>query len=329
MLIFQIRMRVVAVLNVLTCNVLICDHACMPTTVNVAREMIANAALMVPAVRRWRLNRPRAGARFSGEDSELRRYAFQGLDTLQQINGGVRGKSICEVGPGDFLTSGMAMLAAGAASYTSIDRFRGDYGRLEGKAWYSGIQRAWPRLYPDLPWPIWLEANRFPEDYSDRVKITDVPIESVTNIGKFDIVCSFQVGEHVSDIKAFARSTARLLASHGVAVHRIDFGPHGVWRSYRDPLTFLRIPEPLWSAMGSARGTPNRHRVHEIVDAFQSVDLSVTLSGIECYPASSTNLVRLPARYREMPLESVLTKTVILVAVRAVVREIEVQDKLI
>jgi hypothetical protein len=286
----------------------------MSTTVDVTREIIKNVTMKVPAVRRLRLGRPRAGARFTGEDAELRRYAFQGLEALLQITGGPQGRSICEIGPGDFPTSGMAMLAAGARSYTAIDRFVGDYSRREAKEWYAGIRAAWPRIYPGLSWPAWLNADRFPEGYPDRVKISGARIESVADIGTFDVVCSFQVAEHVSDLGRFAHSTAMLLNADGVGVHRIDFGPHGVWRSYRDPLTFLRVPEPLWRAMGSARGIPNRRRACEVEQAFRAAGLSVTLTEVERYPVSSTDLTRLSARYRQMPLESVLISSVVLVA---------------
>jgi hypothetical protein len=299
-----------------TCYNRIRSPALMPIAVYVTKEIIKNVTMTVPAVQRYRLNRPRAGVQFTGADAELRRYAFQGLDTLQQIYGGLQGRSICEIGPGDFLTSGMAMLAAGATSYAAIDRFAGDYSRLEGKEWYAGIQRAWPRFYPDLAWPAWLDANRFPRGYPDRVTTSDVPIESAANIGTFDIVCSFQVGEHVSDINQFAHSTAMLLKASGVAIHRIDFGPHGAWRLYKDPLTFLRVPDPFWRAMGSARGAPNRRRAHEMQNAFKAAGLSVMSAEIERYPASITDLARLPKRYQQMPLESVLINTLVLVATR-------------
>jgi hypothetical protein len=301
----------------------------MAIAVDVTREIIKNATMTAPIVRRLRLSRPRAGVRFTGEDAELRRYAFQGLDTLQQLIGGPQGRSICEIGPGDFLTSGMAMLAAGATSYTAIDRFAGDYSRLEGKEWYAGIQAAWPRLYPDLSWPSWLDADRFPEGYPGRVTTSSVPIESIADIGTFDIVCSFQVAEHVSDIKEFAQATATLLNSSGVAVHRVDFGPHSIWRAYQDPLTFLRIPEPLWHAMGSARGIPNRRRACEVEAAFRAAGLSVTLAEVERYSASSTDLTRLSARYRQMPHESVLIHAVVLTARHATAHRNRAEDKTI
>jgi hypothetical protein len=312
----QVTQKVAACCNPLTSYTQTCDHARMSTAADVSREMIKNVAMAVPALRRWRLGRPRASVRFTGKDSELSRYAFQGLEAIRQTTGALQGQSICEIGPGDFLTSGLAILAAGATSYMAVDRFAGDYGSPEGKEWYAGVQAAWPRIYPDLPWPAWLDANRFPEGYPDRVMTSGVRIESAMDIGSFDVVCSFQVGEHVSDIREFAHSIAMLLNSGGVSIHRIDFGPHGIWRSYQDPLTFLRIPEPLWRAMGSARGAPNRRRVHEMEDAFRTAGLSVELTEVERYPASATDLTRLPARYRQMALESVLTSAVVLVARR-------------
>jgi SAM-dependent methyltransferase len=287
------------------------------TSADVVLEVIKNVAMRIPPVRRRRLSRPRAGVRFTGRDSELRRYAFQGLDALREITGDLAGRSICEIGPGDFLTSGMAMLAAGADSYLAIDRFVGDYSCLAGREWYTAIQESWSRIYPELGWPRWLDSARFPEGYPQRVRTCGVSVESATGIGTFDIVCSFQVGEHVSDVAEFAHSTARLLKPSGVAVHRIDFGPHGTWRAYADPLTFLRVPEPLWRAMGSARGIPNRRRAHEVEDAFRSAGLAVRLADVERYPASRTDLGRLPARFRKMPVESVLTKTAVLAATHA------------
>jgi SAM-dependent methyltransferase len=286
-------------------------------TADVMQEVLKNMAMGMPLVRRGRLTRPRAGVRFTGQDTQLHRYAFQSLNALRPLIGELRGQSICEIGPGDFLTSGMAMLAAGAASYLAIDRFIGDYSCLAGREWYAAIQESWPRIYPELPWPGWLNSGRFPKGYPERVMTCGASVESAAGIGTFDIVCSFQVGEHVSDVAEFAYSTARLLRPGGVAVHRIDFGPHGAWRAYKDPLTFLRVPEPIWRAMGSARGTPNRRRVHELENAFRAAGLAVRLSGIERYPASKTDLGRLPARFREMPVESVLTETAVLVATHA------------
>lgn len=285
----------------------------MQTTKNVIREIAKNAAMGIPKVRNWRLQRPRAGARFQGSDEELRRYAFQSLDLLTATVGGVRGLRVAEIGPGDLLTSGLALLAAGASHYACLDRFAGDYDSAQGTQWYHGIERAWSRHYPELPWPSWLSAADFPGGYPDRVTTCDLPVEQAPDLGTFDLVCSFQVAEHVSDIEAFAEVNRRLLTDDGVAVHRVDFGPHDVWRTYPDPLTFLRFPDRVWRLMGSARGMPNRYRVDELRAAFERAGFQVSIHGRELIPAGTVEVSKLAPRFREMPLESLLTRTAIFV----------------
>src|SRR4051812_10227048 len=96
-------------------------------TRDVAIELAKNAAMAVPLIRDWRLRRPRAAQAFDGSDKQLDRYAFDQVRHLLRLHGPLHGLSIAEIGPGDYLTSGLAMLAAGAASYTAIERFAGDY----------------------------------------------------------------------------------------------------------------------------------------------------------------------------------------------------------
>ena len=68
------------------------------------------------------------------------------------------------------------------------------------------------------------------------------------------MICSFQVGEHITDIDAFARTNMELLEKPGgVALHRVDFGPHDCWYSYDDPMTFLRFSDGAWRLTGSNR----------------------------------------------------------------------------
>jgi hypothetical protein len=285
----------------------------MPVVIDVLSEIAKNVAMSLPPVRAWRLRRPRAGVSFTGSLDELDRYAFLGLDLLTEHVGRLAGRSIVEFGPGDLLTSGLAMLAAGAARYAAVDRFAGDYGGLEGRRWYAAIQARWPEKYPGIPWPAWLAADEFPHGYPDRVASLELGVERVPDIGRFDVVCSFQVGEHVSDIAAFANATRAMLAPGGVAVHRVDFGPHGVWEKYSDPLTFLRLPDLAWRWMGSARGTPNRRRVHEFVEAFQAAGLTVELHTLEVFESARIDCSKLNRRFRAMPLESVRTRTALFV----------------
>jgi SAM-dependent methyltransferase len=275
-------------------------------------EIAKNAAMRVPAIRERRLRAPRTSDQAGRGDAWLERYAFQALRTLEAAGVEVRGRSVVEIGPGDFLTSGLALLAGGARSYTAIDRFTGTYSSQDAKAAYRAVRDAWPRAFPGRAWPERLDPDGFPEDVPGLVRTIAAPIESAAAGDRFDVVCSFQVGEHVSDLAAFAARTRELLAPGGAAVHRVDFGPHGPWRKYEDPLTFLRPPDWLWRLMGSARGIPNRHRAHEFAAALAAAGLDVTEIARERFdelpgPGERRRLAR---RFRDMPTESLGVRAV-------------------
>ena len=107
----------------------------MPVVVDVLSEIAKNLAMSLPPVRAWRLRRPRAGVSYTGSPAELNRFAFLGLDLLTERVGALAGRSVVEFGPGELLTSGLAMLAAGAARYAAFDRFAGDYEGAEARKW--------------------------------------------------------------------------------------------------------------------------------------------------------------------------------------------------
>jgi SAM-dependent methyltransferase len=279
---------------------------------DIAVDIAKNAAMAVPAMRARRLGRPRATAAFAGGDAQLERFAFAPLRHLIRLGVPLAGRQVAEIGPGDYLTSGLAMLAAGAGSYTAIERFVGDYRGADAKAWYTSIERHWPRFFPHLPWPPGLSGPTFPESGGARVEVIDRPIEDIDPTKRFDVLCSFQVGEHVSDLDAFARMHARLMKPDGVAVHRVDFAPHDRWEAYDDPLTFLRPPDWIWSLMGSRRGLPNRFRHHEFVDAFRAAGLSVERAELETF-AQTPDRSKLASRFREMPEDSLAVSAAIYV----------------
>ena len=263
-------------------------------------------------VRRWRLARPRTGFSYGGTDAELENYAFFGLNLLLKYVGNLNGKDICEIGPGDNLASGFAMLAAGAASYTVIDRFPGNYTSLGAKSWYTGIQQNWSRFYPDIPFGDGnLQAENFPEAYSTQVELIDRAIEDFEPVKRYDIVCSFQVAEHVSDINAFASNHLKLLKPDGVALHRVDFSAHDLWANYRNPLTFLEFPDWLWNLTGSNRGSPNRRRHHEFCQAFEQAGLTYEEAYLNSFTTDQVDVSRLNHKFKKMPQESVLVGTAI------------------
>ena len=280
---------------------------------DIAVDVAKNVSMSIPMVRTWRLRQPRATHAYDGSDGLLERYAFAPLRHLIRLHGSLRGLSIAEVGPGDYLTSGFAMLAAGAASYTAIERFVGDYRGPAAKTWYRAIEQSWPRTFGDLPWPGELSGDSFPESCADRVEVVDEPFESYEPRKRFDIVCSFQVGEHLSDIDVFALMHRRMLAPGGVAIHRVDFAPHDRWEAYADPLTFLRAPDWLWGLMGSHRGLPNRRRHHEFVAAFEGVGLTIVKTEVEVFDLERIDRSKLLRRFRDIPEESLQVSSAIYV----------------
>lgn len=280
---------------------------------NIARDLISqiakNLLMGSSAVRKWRLKRPRTAVETENVDQFLWPNAFASLDLLLEYAGELTGRSVCEIGAGDYLTSGLSILAAGASKYGVIDRFPGDYFGETAKFWYGEIAKNWDRFYPEMKWT--LDASGFPETAGSKLELIGEPLETAQTKQKYDIVCSFQVGEHISDIDTFAEIHNRVLNDNGIGLHRVDFGPHDVWFWYRDPGTFLRFSDKIWNMTGSNRGVPNRKRHHEFMEAFERANLDFEVLYTDDFDRTAMDLNKLDRKFREMPLESVLTGTAI------------------
>lgn len=276
------------------------DLSVARVAVDVTVDVAKNAAMTVPAVRERRLAKPRTSSADPRENAEP--LALRQLRRVLEILKDVDGCSVLEIGPGDHLGLGLALLAAGASEYASVDRFPGPYSNEYAKRWYNAVHSAWPASFPDLPWPPDLDPQNFPE-CSERVHIHRESFETMPMSRRFDIVLSFNVAEHVRDIEQFAAQTGAALSGTGSGIHRIDFGPHARWRRYDDPLTFLRVPERVWHIMSSSRGLPNRRRLHEFQAAFASAGLESEVIESTCLrtPPDRSGLA---SRFHAMPLGS-------------------------
>jgi hypothetical protein len=272
----------------------------------VCLEMAKNAAMGLPAIRRARLARQRTAPTI--DRSQLDRYAFQLLDRIARHLGPVSGKSVLEIGPGDHLASGLAFLAAGAKSYAALDRFPGAYSSEIARKWYRLVGETWSEKYPELKWPAHLDPETFPD--CPEVSTLQVSVEDFDDHGSYDLVCSFAVGEHVSDVGAFASLNQKTIAQSGAGFHVIDFGGHQ-WDRSDDPYLFLRFPEPIWRAMSSNRGLPNRARFHEYISAFADRGLAVEVIDRQPFRSSAS---RPPAWVRRLPQESVSIQEATLIA---------------
>ena len=246
---------------------------------NIARDLLSQIAknflMGSSAVRKWRLKKPRTAIESPNVDEYLRNYAFTSLNLLLEHAGELRGKSVCEIGPGDYLTSGLSILAAGASRYGVIDRFPGDYFGESAKTWYREIGKEWNRFYPSIVWNEQVSSNGFPENADSVLELIGEPLETAITTHKYDIVCSFQVGEHISDIEAFAEVHNRILNEGGIGLHRVDFGPHDVWFRYRDPGVFLRFSDRVWQMTGSNRGVPIVNDITSFWTHFERANLDV------------------------------------------------------
>jgi len=234
--------------------------------ITVLKEIGKNVAMSVPFIRKMRVKLGRTA--LPPEIDQLDRFVYKLLDYVQKYAGPVAGKSVLEIGPGDNLVTGLAFLAAGAASYTALDRFPGPYASADARQWYKLLAQHWR----DGSWPEQLDPLTFP--YQDRVNIKPMPIENAGVLGHFDIVCSMAVGEHITDIGTFARAIRDAIRPGGIGVHYIDFSGHQ-WDQLGDPFLFLKFPELLWKMMGSQRGAPNRVRFDQYKECFEDSGLIV------------------------------------------------------
>jgi len=276
----------------------------MSVWVNVTKEIIKNSLMGIPAIRQRRIVHGRTTEAVTTITQEAaERYIFSPLLRVKELVPDLKGASIIEIGPGDYLTSGVAFLAYGVSRYATLDRFMGDVNTAEARYWYQATAQHWAAFFPDTPFPDWLDPEQFPEAYMDKIDIYRTGIETLNaqETGQFDVVCSFYVGEHVQDIESYAQKTADLLKEDGIAIHLVDFGPHDCWRQYDDPWTFLQFPTWLWHLMGSNRGTPNRFRFHEFSEAFAKAGL--TTKDVQTITTSPPQNAIAP-RFQGMPQES-------------------------
>jgi hypothetical protein len=282
---------------------------------DIALEIGKNALMAFPALRKRRLRRPRTAPPVPRDRADLTRYAFAALNEVLAEVPTIAGKSILEIGSGDHLASGLSFLAAGAASYTTVEPALGDCDGPLAREWYIAVRHAWEECYPHLPWPEHLAADNFPRSSMDRVTVIRSQMEAAADLSKYDIICSHYAAQHVSNISHFAQLHARHLSNNGAGIHKIGFSAQDCWSTYADPFLYLRFPEWLWGLMGSRRALPNRKRFHEYVDAFQLERLGAQTVSRTLFsaPMKRSTLAR---PFRRMPEDSIRTRCATLLVTR-------------
>jgi SAM-dependent methyltransferase len=223
------------------------------------RELAANVAMGIPAIRRRRL----LGLRTA--NSLVQREAAKisaEFEFLHDSAGSLAGKTVLEIGPGDAIGLAPLFISAGAARYIALDRFLGDIWGPHARSLYDQLERT---------------RGGFTPRWRQQVGLVRSSIETTSQTcPTADLIVSFDVVEHLADLPRAVRNMAAMLKPGGRMIHRVDYGPHGIWLSARDPLSFLRVPDWLWRAIGSNRGYPNRVRHSQFVQLLRLQKLQVS-----------------------------------------------------
>jgi methyltransferase family protein len=233
---------------------------------DIARELAANAAMGIPAIKALRVRKGRTIGFPADIKAQLVIDQFNffinaiGVDNIQ-------GKVVAEIGPGDAIPLAPLFLAAGAKRYLAVDRFLGEVYGSEALQLYRAVVKILPDQSADGPKHLRkLSAGESFEELvkaPDRIRLYRTPIERPDESlrEQADYIVSFNVCEHLADLPQALRGMRTMLSPSGLMIHRIDYGPHDVWLNrYDNPLAFLTVPRLLWRAMTSHRGCPNRVR---------------------------------------------------------------------
>jgi hypothetical protein len=246
---------------------------------HIARELAANAVMGVPAIKNRRIRRGRT----IGFPADIKAQLV-----LEQFNfyvaavgfDNIHGKVIAEIGPGDAIPLAPLFLAAGARRYVAVDRFLGEIHGPQALELYNAVVKIAPdrlaeglnRLYQMEGCDSVAKLIQLPE----RVLLCRSAIEQADRSPpvRADYVVSFNVCEHLSNLPQALHGMRSMLSPAGLMVHRIDYGPHDVWQTYRNPLTFLTVPRLLWRWSSSNRGCPNRVRHSELMAMLRTLGLN-------------------------------------------------------
>ena len=233
---------------------------------HIAREIAANVAMGNALVRSWRVRRGRTVAPTMSLEQRLLSYGFDQFAVLEKAvgPGGLRGKRVLEVGPGDQIPIGLLSIGAGARTYFANDRFPGDIASPGARAFYKELAKRAPASFQQEWRSRGMDPESFPwtEGPEAPVRVVPVPVEHLKESldEPVDVIFSYNVVEHLADVEQAFSALRTVLAPGGLMVHMVDYGPHQCWVGYRNPLTFLTVPPFFWKLMGSNRGTANRVR---------------------------------------------------------------------
>ncbi len=235
-----------------------------------------------------------------------------------EVDAYLAGKVVMEYGPGDLPGVALLLIAHGAARVICVDRFalvRFDRFSVEviRELLAALDEERRQRAEAALKDPLRPEAGL-------RREIIEylVARDGISGLSSAcDLIVSRAVLEHVNDLSATTKDIAAALKPGATTVHKVDLRSHGLHES--TPLDFLLWPAPLWAAMYSAKGVPNRLRVDAYRRALAATPLKVTTFEPEGrFSAADVAMVRpyLPADFASLSDEELSWQNFWLVATK-------------
>jgi SAM-dependent methyltransferase len=238
----------------------------------------------------------------------------------------LEGRQVLELGPGDNFGVALRFVAAGAR-VVATDRFIPFRDPAHERAVYEAIVERLPadqaaRISSVVAGPG-ISFDEIPLERLEEVPIEEAP--GRLGPGRFDLIVSRAVLEHVHDLDRAFASMDLLLAPGGTMLHKVDLRDHGLFtEGGHNALTFLTIGDRIYGWMGEeSAGLPNRellgyyrrtferlgYRAEYLVTHLAGVETEVEphapLEGFTAPPAVAAGVEeirsRLLRRYRDLP----------------------------
>jgi len=155
----------------------------------------------------------------------------------------VRGTTVCEVGPGDCLTTAALLLGRGASHVDLIEQSPPVLSRK-----HVEVLELLTRDNLPLDQQI-LQTHDTVEVNPAKATFQTFFMEDFAAEAKYSLVYSLNVLEHVEQVEGFFRSCHRATKPGGWNVHIIDLGGHGGFEEPVPPLDFQTYPDWLYGLM--------------------------------------------------------------------------------
>ncbi len=262
---------------------------------------------------------------------------YGGLDASR-----LRGASVLEIGPGETLGVALRFLGSGAGQVTANDKFvplqRSPFHAELYRALLAGLpadERQQAELAVSLDERVTFDPGHLQYIYGDGIEVAGARFPS----GQFDVIVSNAVLEEIYDSDQLLDTLDRLLKPGGRQVHVIDLGDYGMLSKHGfHPLEFLTVPDGVYRYMVESSGQPNRrplayYRERLTAQGYRTTIYRTWVLGepqrlaeyrTELLPGrdyTDAHLQRIAAirprllpRYRQLPDEELLTRSILVVA---------------